>query len=32
VSQSDLEGKNAEFTTPEQFIERTLWADKVLSV
>jgi hypothetical protein len=31
VAESDLEGKNAKFTTPTEFIEHTAAADKVVS-
>jgi hypothetical protein len=32
VAESDLEGKNAKFTTPAEFIEHATAADKVVSV
>jgi hypothetical protein len=32
VSQADLEGKNAEFTTPDGFMQRVVAVDKVVSV
>jgi hypothetical protein len=31
VTESDLEGKNAKFTTPAEFVERSAAADKVIS-
>jgi len=32
VAQADLEGKNAEFITPDIYIERLVAADKSISV
>jgi hypothetical protein len=32
VAESDLEGKNAKFTTPAEFVEHIDAADKVISL